>query len=261
MVVVAASFSGLTVAAEHSRLAQVMGDAVHDGILTRSPCSRRTSPSAGPQRPYVATTEQIWALHDAFPPHLRVAVLLGAFAGLRTAEVCGLRVSDVDFMRAVITPARQYPDEPLKSDAARTSLPVPQELALQLAASVAEWGSEFVVTDGRGSGSSPWAIDRAVRAARGPAQLQAGVRFHDLRHYLASLLITSIGSGLDVKVVQHRLRHASASTTLTPTRTCGRTRMSPHGPLWVRFWRLVRTQGGLQRCSEDITAGQGPDGA
>src|SRR4029450_3179579 len=35
-----------------------------------SPCSRRTSPGAGGQRPYVATTEQIWALHDAFPTHL-----------------------------------------------------------------------------------------------------------------------------------------------------------------------------------------------
>lgn len=35
-------------------------------------------------------------------------------------------------------------------------------------------------------------------------------RFHDLRHYLASLLI---GSDLDVKVVQHLLRHGSARTT------------------------------------------------
>ena len=34
---------------------------------------------------------------------------------------------------------------------------------------------------------------------------------HDLRHYFASLLIAS---GLDVKVVQIRLRHASAKTTL-----------------------------------------------
>ena len=114
-------------------------------------------------------------------------------------------------MRAVITPSRQYPDEPLKSEAARTPLPVPQELALQLSASVGEWGSEFVVTDGCGGGASPWAIDRAVRAARVPADLPEGFRFHDCRHYLASLLI---GSGLDVKVVQHRLRHASASTTL-----------------------------------------------
>jgi hypothetical protein len=36
-------------------------------------------------------------------------------------------------------------------------------------------------------------------------------RFHDLRHYFASLLIAN---GADVKVVQARLRHASATTTL-----------------------------------------------
>jgi hypothetical protein len=40
----------------HSRLAQIMADAVHDGIVPRSPCSRRTSPGAGKQRPYMATT-------------------------------------------------------------------------------------------------------------------------------------------------------------------------------------------------------------
>ena len=41
--------------------------------------------------------------------------------------------------------------------------------------------------------------------------LPAGFRFHDLRHYFASLLIAS---GLDVKTVQARVRHASAKTTL-----------------------------------------------
>ncbi|MBA2768527.1 MAG: tyrosine-type recombinase/integrase, partial [Sporichthyaceae bacterium] len=41
--------------------------------------------------------------------------------------------------------------------------------------------------------------------------LHEAFRFHDLRHYLASLLIAS---GADVKVVQARLRHASAKTTL-----------------------------------------------
>jgi hypothetical protein len=42
-----------------AELAQIMSDAVHDGILPRSPCSRRTSPGQGRQRPYVATTEQV----------------------------------------------------------------------------------------------------------------------------------------------------------------------------------------------------------
>lgn len=42
-------------------------------------------------------------------------------------------------------------------------------------------------------------------------ELPEGFSFHDLRHYLASLLIAS---GADVKIVQARLRHALASTTL-----------------------------------------------
>jgi integrase len=115
----------------HARLAQIMGDAVHDGLLGRSPCSRRTSPGAGRQRAYVATTEQVWALHDAMPEHLRAAILLGAFAGLRCAEACGLRVADVDFMRGVISPAVQFPAEELKTEISRTAIPVPRSLALE----------------------------------------------------------------------------------------------------------------------------------
>jgi integrase len=55
----------------------------------------------------VATTEQVWAVHDAMPEDLRPAVLLGAFVGLRTAEVAALRVAEVDFMRGIVTPAVQ----------------------------------------------------------------------------------------------------------------------------------------------------------
>ncbi len=195
----------------HARLSQLMADAVHDGLLPRNPCSHRTSPGAGRQRPYVATTEQVWALHDAVPEHLAAAVLLGAFVGLRTAEVCGLRVADVDFMRGVVNPAVQWPAEPLKTETSRTPIPLPRELALSLSASVQRWGGEFIVTNGRGGQAPPWSIDRAVRAVRVELGLPEAFRFHDLRHYLASLLIAS---GADVKVVQARLRHKSAKTTL-----------------------------------------------
>jgi integrase len=195
----------------HGRLSQVLSDAVHDGVMARNPCSRRTSPGAGRQRPYVASTEQVWALHDAFPDHLAPAVLLGAFVGLRTAEAAGLRVADVDFMRGVVRPAVQWLGTELKTDTSRTPVPIPSELALELSAAVQRWGGETVVTDGAGGSSSPWAIERAVRAARTRVGLPDAFRFHDLRHYLASLLIAS---GADVKVVQARLRHASAKTTL-----------------------------------------------
>lgn len=196
----------------HARLSQIMSDAVHDGILTKNPCSRRTSPGAGKQKPYCATTEQVWALYDLFPEHLRPAILLGAFVGLRTAEACGARTEDTDFMRGVFTPAVQWPAEPLKTDASKTPVPIPSELTLELSASVARWGSAWLVTDGTGGQASTWSIDRAMRTARKkvPGLPQEFV-FHDLRHYLASLLIAS---GADVKVVQARLRHASAKTTL-----------------------------------------------
>lgn len=212
----------------HSRLSQILGDAVHDGVLARNPCSRRTAPPMGKQKPYVATTAQVWALHDAMPDHLRVAVLLGAFVGLRVAEVSALRVSDVDFIRGIVHPVQQWPDKPLKTDGSAQPVPIPQDLALLLSASVQRYPSEMMVTGGvAGEPAPPWAIERAVRQARADllrdstkkvstagqekVQLPETFSFHDLRHYLASLLIAS---GADIKTVQARMRHGSARTTL-----------------------------------------------
>ncbi|WP_395105272.1 tyrosine recombinase XerC [Actinomadura sp. SCN-SB] len=196
----------------HGRLSQIMGDAVHDGLLVRSPCSRRTSPGAGKQRPYVATTAQVWALYDAMGERYRAAVLLAAFAGLRVAEACGLRVADVDFLRGVISPAVQYPADELKTEVSRTPIPIPRLLAEHLSAQVAAYPAETILTSTRGGQLAPRTLDDAFAAARDKvAGLPDGFRYHDLRHYFASLLIAS---GADVKTVQARLRHASAKTTL-----------------------------------------------
>jgi integrase len=198
----------------HARLSQVMNDAVHEGLLVRNPCSRKTSPPTGKQKPYVATTAQAWALHDAMPAHLRPAILLGMFAGLRVAEVSGLRVADVDFTRGVVYPKRQWPDKPLKTETSETPIPIPRELTLLLSAAVKKWPHEHMVTNGEGKPAPPWQIDRALRQLRDDkvvSGLPEEFSFHDLRHYLASLLIRK---GADIKTVQARLRHASAKTTL-----------------------------------------------
>jgi integrase len=209
----------------HGRLSQLYSDAIHDGVVAKSPCSRRTSPPAGEQVAYVATTEQVWALHDAMPEHLRGTILLGAFAGLRAAEVCGLRVSDVDYMQGIVTPAKQYPAVALKTKASRTPVPIPADMALELSAHVAAARAEgpLFMNEWRDQ-LSPRTMERAFRAARATviaAEVEAGVpvtsrlhesfRFHDLRHYFASYLIVS---GLDIKTVQACMRHASAKTTL-----------------------------------------------
>ena len=61
---------------------------------------------------------------------------------------------------------------------------------------VNEWGDRL----------APWTLQRAIRTARDKVPgLQPDFWFHDLRQYLASMLIAS---DADVKVVQARLRHA-----------------------------------------------------
>lgn len=96
---------------------------------------------------------------------------------------------------------------------ARTAIPIARSLALELSRGVSAADERHLVTNsGLLLGASPWALERAFRAARVKVDgLPAGFRYHDLRHYFASLLIAS---GSDVKEVQARLRHATASTTL-----------------------------------------------
>ena len=98
-----------TIYALYRRLTHVLDDAVHDGLLARNPCSRRTAPPTGHVEQFCPTTDQVWQLHDAVPEHLRVAVLLGAFAGLRVSEAVALRIEDVDFTRGVVFPKVQSP--------------------------------------------------------------------------------------------------------------------------------------------------------
>ena len=196
----------------HARLSQLFSDAVHDGIVPRNPCSRRTSPGAGcadalrrDHRPGVGAVRR-------GPGWYTSSDSLGAHAGLRLAEAAALRPEDVDFMRGVVIPTIQWPAEPLKSDTSRTPIPVPNELALELSAALAVGNGQTIVTNEIGRPAGPWAIQRAMRDARDYIEgLPQGFRSHDLRHYFASLLIAS---GLDVKTVQARLRHASAKTTL-----------------------------------------------
>jgi integrase len=203
----------------HSRLRQILADGVHDGVhdgvLGRNPCSRRTSPPRGKQKCYVATSEQIWELHDAMLEHLRAAILLGAFAGLRISEACGLRVDDVDFVRGVVHPRMQYGGAPLKTDGSATPIPIPRELTLLLSAAVARHPSDWMVPRSITGGDrpcSPNTVEEAIRAARTKVPgLPEKFCFHDLRHYFASLLIAS---GADIKTVQARMRHATAATTL-----------------------------------------------
>jgi len=115
-------------------------------------------------------------------------------------------------MRGIVTPHRQWGDRPLKTAGSEAPIPIPQELALMLSASVQRFGTDMMVTDSYGKPCGPWTLKRAIGEARGKVDgLPDTFSYHDLRHYFASMLIAS---GADVKTIQARLRHASAMTTL-----------------------------------------------
>ena len=62
-------------------------------------------------------------------------------------------------------------------------------------------------------GDTPWYPDSVSRRFRDLARDvgQSGVRLHDLRHYVATRLLTA---GVDVRTVAGRLGHRNAATTL-----------------------------------------------
>jgi integrase len=94
----------------------------------------------------------------------------------------------------------------------KTPIPIPHELALELNRVPATWGSPTLVVGPCSRPVARYTSETAFVNARDTVEgLPRGIRIHDLRHYFASLLIAS---GLDVKVIQARHRHASANTTL-----------------------------------------------
>lgn len=201
-----------TIHALYRRLAHLLSDAVEDGLLVRTPISRKIAPPAGKQRPYVATEAQVWALYDAMPDGMKNVILLGAFAGLRVAEISALRVQDVDSLRGYINPAIQYPGVPLKTEESKNPIPIPRDLAFELNKNPAKWGTGVFVTLENGRPAAPYTIEARFRVARAKVEgLPEGFRIHDLRHFFASFLINA---GEDIKKVQSAMRHASAKTTL-----------------------------------------------
>lgn len=98
----------------------------------------------------------------------------------------------------------------LTTDALREHLAWQDEIASACGASVP--ADSFVFT-GTADASVPWRPDAVTRDFRRLCAKVGvtGVRLHDLRHYVATRLLSS---GIDVRTVAGRLGHRNASTTL-----------------------------------------------
>jgi integrase len=160
------------------------------------------------QRRLVAAADARW----------RLVILTALCTGMRVGELLGLQWDDVDLASGVIQVRRQFTHgqlAPLKSRAARRTIPIPGVLvhelkAWKLACPKGEYGLVFPNGAGNHENASN-VLNRGLRPTLRRAGLRR-IRFHDLRHCYASTLI---GSGVqNIKRLQQLLGHTSAKMTL-----------------------------------------------
>ena len=91
----------------YATLRAVLNTAVEDEALLRNPCRiRGAGQPTSPERPLL-DREQVQALAEAVPAHLRALVLVAFWAHLRLGEVLALRRGDVDTQAGTVRVERQ----------------------------------------------------------------------------------------------------------------------------------------------------------
>lgn len=215
-----------TVAVVYGRVVAVFRAALRDRIVAVSPCvgvklPRSSGSSAVTE---VLEPDQVLALAEAVPQRYRALIIAHAGLGLRPGELFGLTADRVDFLRRTVRVDQQMVrirgegvqlTSKLKTRAAYRTLPLPDVVTRAVAAHMQafpphpELGLIFTNERSGPIQQSPFSQLFASGARR--AGLPEWATPHDLRHFYASTLIRS---GASVKVVQVRLGHESAKTTL-----------------------------------------------
>jgi integrase len=205
----------------HQVLAQVLDAAVDGGKLARNVATGVKLPKVQRREMHFLDAVQVEQLADAIDPRFSKLVRFAGYTGLRPCELVALRVGRLDLLRGTVRVAEAAPEVAgrlewggVKTHEART-VRLPRFLCDELGAYLADrpHGRDDLVFTAplggplRESKFVPGYFKPAARAAGLPATL----RFYDLRHTAASLLIRE---GASVKAVQKQLGHATASITL-----------------------------------------------
>ncbi len=197
--------------------------AVADRVVAQSPCSSIRLPEVHRAQVVPLPPSTVADLIATIHPRYSALVVLGAGTGVRIAEALGLTVDRVDFLRRSVLIDRQLlrtrgatPEwGPVKDRQNRPrSIPLGDVVLSALSEHVAAYGTGpdgLVFTNTQGRPLWRTTFGNAWTAAARPLGIPAGEGFHQLRHFYASPLIHR---GESVKVVQHRLGHASATITL-----------------------------------------------
>lgn len=222
--------SGGSVLNLHLVLTQALSQAVRWGYLTSNPAS-----GAQPPRPRRAEPVAVDArlcetiLEVTKGSRLECPVAIAIATGMRRGEILGLRWSDlgegnsIAHVRRSIQPTRSglvYEDP--KTRRSRRAVVLPEFLgpyldrqrtdqARRRSEAGAAWRENDLVIDrGDGTPLNPDTLSSAWRGFLRRAGLPH-VRFHDLRHAHATLMLQQ---GVHPKIVSERLGHASIGITL-----------------------------------------------
>lgn len=202
-------------------LRSIFDEAVDLRLIAQSPCRRIALPRVEKEEHLYLEPSQVRRLAEVIDPRFRALVLCAAYLGCRWGELVGLRRSNLDLEAGTIRIVGTLEEvsgivryvEDTKTAASRRSLTLPRFLIEVLTEHLeAAPGSEFVFV---GTEGGLLRRNNFRRRRWKPAVLAAGLdmrlRFHDLRHTCASILIAQ---GAHPKEIQSRLGHSSITTTM-----------------------------------------------
>ncbi|GAA0998335.1 site-specific integrase [Nocardiopsis tropica] len=210
------NLSASTVHTAFATLRIMMQAAVDDEIITANPCSRVKLPRIEGRVIDPLPSDAILALADEISPRYRVAVFLGAGAGLRRGEALGLTIPRIDFAKRhvdVRVQAQKGKLVELKTKYSRRIVPVDDLVLEEVRRHMGLYEpapGNVLISNTWQAVAKPSAFNSAWSKAVTKAGLPAGTRFHDLRHFYASALIAA---GVNPKAIQHRMGHASITET------------------------------------------------
>ena len=195
-------------------LKEMFKHAVQWGYLDANPAQYAERPQAEDQEMQILTPPEIRRLLDAADEPVRTLLLCAVLTGMRRGELLGLRWEDIDleghrlFVRRALWRGKFVTP---KSRRSRRTIDLAPTLRAALAKVPSRFqaGLVFCSPDGEPINPDTFAQQDWTRALR-----RAGlrrIRFHDLRHTYASLLIAQ---GAHPKYIQVQLGHASIQTTL-----------------------------------------------
>jgi integrase len=207
-----------------------VAQAVRWGWLARNPVSDATRPDVPRTTitpPDAASVRLLLAHATATDPVMACWLHVALATGARRGEVCGLQWGDIDFEQRSIRVERSVSAtrahgifvKPTKTGGVRRVSITTQAIEALVAhraraeSAAGRVGQSAFVFTADPSGCRPWRPELVTRRWERLRALSGlpNVRLHDLRHFVATELLTE---GIDVRTVANRLGHARTSTTM-----------------------------------------------